>query len=101
MLEQKGLLPMVEQNLISLQFVITRVEDAIEILEHVLKVREEKLGTANPDVEDEKKRLSELLKEAGRSRNRKQSSLENLFVSNSRKKEAGRRWSAFGFRSTT
>jgi hypothetical protein len=27
------------------------VEDAIEILEHVLKVREEeKLGTANPDV---------------------------------------------------
>jgi hypothetical protein len=77
------------------------VEDAIEILEHVLKVREEKLGTANPDVEDEKKRLAELLKEAGRSRNRKQKSLENLFGSNAAraKKEAGRRWTNFGFRS--
>ncbi|KAI7994445.1 Protein KINESIN LIGHT CHAIN-RELATED 1 [Camellia lanceoleosa] len=29
-----------------------RVEDAIEILEYVLKLREEKLGTANPDFDD-------------------------------------------------
>ena len=81
--------------------VMFRVEDAIEILEHVLKVREEKLGTANPDVEDEKKRLAELRKEAGRSRNRKQKSLENVFGTNSQraKKETGRRWSNFGFRS--
>ncbi|KAJ3708927.1 hypothetical protein LUZ61_012632 [Rhynchospora tenuis] len=91
----------VYSNLAAIYDAMGRVEDAIEILEHVLKVREEKLGTANPDVEDEKKRLQELLKEAGRSRNRKQSSLENLFVTNSRKKEAGRRWSAFGFRSTS
>jgi hypothetical protein len=70
------------------------VEDAIEILEHVLKVREEeKLGTANPDVEE---RLAELLKEAGRSRNRKQKSLQNLIGT---KKQTARSWSNFGFRS--
>uniref|UniRef100_A0A0D9VB70 Uncharacterized protein n=1 Tax=Leersia perrieri TaxID=77586 RepID=A0A0D9VB70_9ORYZ len=91
----------VYSNLAAIYDAMGRVEDAIEILEHVLKVREEKLGTANPDVEDEKHRLAELLKEAGRSRNRKQKSLENLFVTNSArvKKEAGRRWSNFGFRS--
>ena len=80
------------------------MEDAIEILEHVLKVREEKLGTANPDVEDEKQRLAELLKEAGRSRNRKQKSLEGLFGGSAQRSGAkkdgagGRRWSNFGFR---
>uniref|UniRef100_J3L8U7 Uncharacterized protein n=2 Tax=Oryza brachyantha TaxID=4533 RepID=J3L8U7_ORYBR len=91
----------VYSNLAAIYDAMGRVEDAIEILEHVLKVREEKLGTANPDVEDEKLRLAELLKEAGRSRNRKQKSLENLFVTNSQrvKKDAGRRWSNFGFRS--
>ncbi|CAN6236839.1 unnamed protein product [Urochloa humidicola] len=91
----------VYSNLAAIYDAMGRVEDAIEILEHVLKVREEKLGTANPDVEDEKKRLAELLKEAGRSRNRKQKSLENLFGSNAAraKKETGRRWSNFGFRS--
>jgi len=91
----------VYSNLAAIYDAMGRVEDAIEILEHVLKVREEKLGTANPDVEDEKKRLAELLKEAGRSRNRKQKSLENLFGTNSQraKKETGRRWSNFGFRS--
>uniref|UniRef100_A0A804PDJ3 Uncharacterized protein n=1 Tax=Zea mays TaxID=4577 RepID=A0A804PDJ3_MAIZE len=91
----------VYSNLAAIYDAMGRVEDAIEILEHVLKVREEKLGTANPDVDDEKKRLAELLKEAGRSRNRKQKSLQNLFGTNSQraKKEAGRRWSNFGFRS--
>jgi hypothetical protein len=69
---------------------VGRVEDAIEILEHVLKVREEeKLGTANPDVEE---RLAELLKEAGRSRNRKQKSLQNLIGT---KKQTARSWSNF------
>lgn len=29
-------------------------------------MREEKLGTANPDVVDEKRRLDELLRETGR-----------------------------------
>lgn len=82
-------------------FEIYRIEDAIEILEYVLKLREEKLGTANPDFDDEKKRLAELLKEAGRSRNKKAKSLENLIDPNSKrtKKETTRKWSAFGFRS--
>ena len=55
-----------------------RLYDAIEILEFIVGMREEKLGTAHPDVEDEKKRLAELLKEAGRVRNRKNRSLETL-----------------------
>ncbi|KAK8958977.1 hypothetical protein KSP40_PGU021538 [Platanthera guangdongensis] len=78
-----------------------RIEEAIELLEHVLRVREEKLGTANPDVNDEMRRLGELLKEVGRSRNRKQNSLENLFVSTSQKmkKEVTKRWPSLGFKS--
>lgn len=59
------------------------MDDAIEILEHVVGVREEKLGTANPDVDDEKRRLAELLKEAGRVRSRKGRSLETLLDANS------------------
>lgn len=61
---------------------LCRLDEAIEILEYIVGVREEKLGTANPDVDDEKKRLAELLKEAGRSRNRKARSLENLLDAN-------------------
>lgn len=61
-----------------------RVDDAIEILEYVVGMREEKLGTANPDVDDEKRRLEELLKEAGRARNRRsRRSLETLLDTNS------------------
>lgn len=59
-----------------------RMDDAIQILEYVVSAREEKLGTANPDVDDEKKRLGELLKEAGRVRSRKNRSLENLLDGN-------------------
>jgi hypothetical protein len=76
-----------------------RVEDAIKILEYILKVREEKLGTANPEVEDEKKRLAKLLREVGRNRNRKGKSLENLLDSNShRTKEGTKRRSGFRFK---
>lgn len=91
----------VYSNLAATYDAMGRVEDAIEILEYVLKLREEKLGTANPDFDDEKKRLAELLKEAGRSRNKKAKSLENLIDPNSksRKKETSKKWSAFGFRS--
>ncbi|KAH0467057.1 hypothetical protein IEQ34_004295 [Dendrobium chrysotoxum] len=88
-------------NLAATYDAMGRVEEAIELLEHVVKVREEKLGTANPDVEDERRRLAELLKEAGRSRNTKQKSLENLFVSTSNrmKKEVTKRWPSLGFKS--
>lgn len=90
----------VYSNLAATYDALGRVEDAIEILEYILKVREEKLGTANPDIDDEKKRLAELLKETGRARNRKGKSLENLLDSNSHrvKKEVTKRRSGFGFR---
>ncbi|XP_022985434.1 protein KINESIN LIGHT CHAIN-RELATED 1-like [Cucurbita maxima] len=90
----------VYSNLAATYDAMGRVDDAIEILESVLKLREEKLGIANPDFEDEKRRLAELLKEAGRTRNRKAKSLENLIDPNSRKtkKEATKKWSSLGFR---
>ncbi|XP_047331895.1 protein KINESIN LIGHT CHAIN-RELATED 3-like [Impatiens glandulifera] len=72
----------VYSNLAATYDAVGRLEDAIEILEHVVGMREEKLGTANPEVDDEKKRLSELLKDAGRVRNRKARSLETLLDSN-------------------
>ncbi|XP_023553061.1 protein KINESIN LIGHT CHAIN-RELATED 1-like [Cucurbita pepo subsp. pepo] len=90
----------VYSNLAATYDAMGRVDDAIEILESILKLREEKLGIANPDFEDEKRRLAELLKEAGRTRNRKAKSLENLIDPNSRKtkKEATKKWSSLGFR---
>ncbi|KAL0335729.1 UNVERIFIED_CONTAM: protein KINESIN LIGHT CHAIN-RELATED 3 [Sesamum radiatum] len=72
----------VYSNLAGTYDAVGRLDDAIEILEFVVGMREEKLGTANPDVDDEKKRLAELLKEAGRVRNRKNRSLETLLDSN-------------------
>ncbi|KAK7266099.1 hypothetical protein RIF29_18739 [Crotalaria pallida] len=73
----------VYSNLAGTYDAMGRVDDAIEILEHVVGMREEKLGTANPDVDDEKRRLQELLKEAGRARNRKsRRSLETLLDAN-------------------
>ncbi|KAK4578059.1 hypothetical protein RGQ29_028261 [Quercus rubra] len=89
----------VYSNLAAAYDAMGRVEDAIEILEYILKVREQKLGTANPDAEDEKMRLVELLKDTKRTRNRKGKSLENLLDSNSnRKKEGTKKWSGFGFK---
>ncbi|GMH22632.1 hypothetical protein Nepgr_024475 [Nepenthes gracilis] len=79
-----------------------RTEDAIETLEYVLKLREEELGTANPDFDNEKYRLTELLKQAGRSSNRKAKSLENLIDPNSKKRSkkvtTKKRWGGLGFR---
>ncbi|KAF7819586.1 protein KINESIN LIGHT CHAIN-RELATED 2 [Senna tora] len=78
----------VYSNLAGNYLMIHRVDDAIEILEYVVGMREEKLGTANPDVEDEKRRLAELLKEAGRARNSKsRRSLETLLDANSQIRE--------------
>ncbi|KAH7532509.1 hypothetical protein FEM48_Zijuj04G0027800 [Ziziphus jujuba var. spinosa] len=72
----------VYSNLAGTYDAMGRLDDAIEILEYVVGMREEKLGTANPDVDDEKRRLAELLKEAGRVRNRKPRSLETLLDAN-------------------
>ncbi|GMH01284.1 hypothetical protein Nepgr_003123 [Nepenthes gracilis] len=73
----------VYSNLAGTYDAIGRLDDAIEILEYVVGIREEKLGTANPDVDDEKRRLAELLKDAGRVRSRKSRSLEKLLDANS------------------
>lgn len=72
----------VYSNLAGTYDAVGRLDDAIELLEYVVGMREEKLGTANPDVDDEKRRLAELLKEAGRVRNRKARSLETLLDAN-------------------
>lgn len=60
------------------------------------------LGTANPEVDEEKRRLEELLKEAGRARNKKAKSLQILLGSNSlrmNKLEVAKRWpGGFSFR---
>ncbi|XP_071693162.1 protein KINESIN LIGHT CHAIN-RELATED 2-like [Rutidosis leptorrhynchoides] len=68
----------VYSNLAGTYDAMGRWNDAIEILEYVVGMREEKLGTANPDVVDEKRRLAELLEDAGRNRNKKSLSLEFL-----------------------
>lgn len=72
----------VYSNLAGTYDAMGRLDDAIEILDYVVGMREEKLGTANPDVDDEKQRLVELLKEAGRVRNRKSKSLVTLLDAN-------------------
>ncbi|OAY69547.1 Nephrocystin-3 [Ananas comosus] len=72
----------VYSNLAGTYDAMGRLDEAIEMLEYVVGMREEKLGTANPDVADEKRRLAELLKEAGRARSRKARSLENLLETN-------------------
>ncbi|KAL8215965.1 hypothetical protein R6Q57_022802 [Mikania cordata] len=76
----------VYSNLAGTYDAVGRLDDAIKILEHIVETREEKLGTAGFDVEDEKKRLAELLKEAGKVRSRKATSLEHLFDSNDQSK---------------
>ncbi|XWS37478.1 hypothetical protein CRYUN_Cryun19dG0046400 [Craigia yunnanensis] len=72
----------VYSNLAGTYDAIGRLDDAIEILEYVVQMREEKLGTANPEVYEEKKRLAELLKEAGKVRSRNARSLETLLDAN-------------------
>ncbi|KAH7851304.1 hypothetical protein Vadar_009578 [Vaccinium darrowii] len=72
----------VYSNLAGTYDALGRIDDAIEILEYVVGMREEKLGTANPEVEGEKQLLAELLREGGRVRNRKHLSLETLLDTN-------------------
>lgn len=68
----------VYRNLAGTYDAMGRWDDAIEILEFVVEMREEKLGTANPDVDNEKRWLAELLKESGRDRSKESRSLEFL-----------------------
>ncbi|KAI3768719.1 hypothetical protein L2E82_19549 [Cichorium intybus] len=65
----------VYSNLAGTYDALGRWDDAIEILEYVVGMREEKLGTADPDVDNEKRWLAELLKESGRNRRKGSRSL--------------------------
>ncbi|RID46342.1 hypothetical protein BRARA_I03012 [Brassica rapa] len=68
-------------NLAGAYDAIGRLDDAIELLGHVVGAREEKLGTANPGTEEGKRRLVQLLKEAGKVTGRKAKSLQTLIDS--------------------
>lgn len=72
----------VYSNLAGTYDALGRWDDAIELLEFVVVMREEKLGTADPVVDDEKRRLAELLNEAGKRRRRYSRSLETLLDKN-------------------
>nr|XP_043614310.1 protein KINESIN LIGHT CHAIN-RELATED 3-like [Erigeron canadensis] len=74
----------VYSNLAGTYDAVGRLDDAIAILERIVVMREEKLGTAHPDVDDERRRLAELLKEAGKVRTKKTRSLEHLLDSSHR-----------------
>ncbi|KAM0005557.1 putative tetratricopeptide-like helical domain superfamily [Helianthus debilis subsp. tardiflorus] len=68
----------VYNNLAGTYDALGRWDDAIEILEYVVGMREDKLGTASADVDNEKRWLAELLKESGRNRRKGSRSLEFL-----------------------
>ncbi|KAF3618078.1 putative protease Do-like 1, chloroplastic-like [Capsicum annuum] len=55
-----------------------RTDDSIELLEFIVGMKEEKLRTTNPDGDDEKRRLTELLTESERVKSRKTRSLETF-----------------------
>ncbi|KAM3344956.1 hypothetical protein P3S68_024665 [Capsicum galapagoense] len=55
-----------------------RTDDSIELLEFIVGMKEEKLRTINPDVDDEKRRLTELFTESERVKSRKTRSLETF-----------------------
>ncbi|XP_002989709.2 protein KINESIN LIGHT CHAIN-RELATED 1 [Selaginella moellendorffii] len=57
-----------------------RVEDAIDLLQVVLRSQEERLGTVHPDVVDERLRLEQMLRETGKPLVRKTSTLEELLM---------------------
>ncbi|KAF8084102.1 hypothetical protein N665_0734s0025 [Sinapis alba] len=71
----------VYNNLAGAYDAIGRLEDAIMLLGHVVGARKEKLGTANLDTKEEKTRLVQLLKEAGKVTGRKAKSLQTLIDS--------------------
>ncbi|KAL8139508.1 hypothetical protein V2J09_005529 [Rumex salicifolius] len=69
-------------NLAATYDVLGKWDDAIKLLEFVVEMREEKLGTADPVVDDEKRRLEDMLKESRRGRSKKARSLEFLLDNN-------------------
>ncbi|XP_002970481.2 protein KINESIN LIGHT CHAIN-RELATED 1 [Selaginella moellendorffii] len=70
----------VSSNLAGCYDALGRVNDAIALLENVVEIKEELLGTVHPDVARDRERLLALLKGVGRSRARKTSTLEELLL---------------------
>ncbi|KAL8231578.1 hypothetical protein R6Q57_001356 [Mikania cordata] len=68
----------VYNNLAATYDAMGRWEDAIEILEYVVGMREEKLGMADADVDNQKRWLAQLLKETSRNRSNGSRPLESL-----------------------
>ncbi|XP_042507588.1 protein KINESIN LIGHT CHAIN-RELATED 2-like [Macadamia integrifolia] len=58
-----------------------RVDKAIDLLDGILEEMENRLGTANTEVEHIRKWLSKMLKETGRCRTRKAHTLQDLLLS--------------------
>ncbi|KAL3691737.1 hypothetical protein R1sor_005388 [Riccia sorocarpa] len=67
-------------NLASTYDALGRTHEAINMLETILDVKEDRLGTIHPEVEDERDRLAVLMNEMGRSRMRKSNTLEELLT---------------------
>lgn len=55
----------ISSNLAGVYDALGRSDDAIRLLEEIVDVNEVRLGTVHPDVEEDRQRLKELLKEAG------------------------------------
>ncbi|PPD89133.1 hypothetical protein GOBAR_DD13931 [Gossypium barbadense] len=97
-LSKKSIFIFIHNNHLILDNIISRstsqVIYAIEILKYILKIREEKPGMENPNVDDEKIRLAAI-------RNRKGKSFENLLNANSyrTKMKSTKKWSMFDIRS--
>lgn len=71
----------VSTNLAGSYDALGRVEDAIKLLEEVVEIKEEKLGTVHPDVHNDQERLQQLLKDVGRTYIHKTRKLEELLLS--------------------
>lgn len=65
--------------------IVCRSEDALALLEEVVHVKEEKLGTTHPEVQDDRKRLQEMLDQGGRTTTYKKSRKLVDLLSNARK----------------
>lgn len=52
-------------DIVDLGYGCCRVEEARDILEEVVQLKEEKLGAVHPDVEEDRERLQELLNQVG------------------------------------
>ena len=84
---QKGTIFRVNGSYLSLYMCICarmclhcRSDEAIHLLESILDVKEEKLGTVHLEVDSERCRLLQHLKEVGRDRVRKTNTLEELLL---------------------